>query len=57
MDRRSRRRRLRKTKGEFRALDWGVCRDLIKLLLMDIGVCVGIYCGQKEEEEIKKDER
>ena len=24
---------------------------------MDIGVCVGIYCGQKEEEEIKKDER
>ena len=28
MDRRSRR-RLRKTKGEFRALDWGVCRDLL----------------------------
>ena len=27
MDRR--RRRLRKTKGEFRALDWGVCRDLL----------------------------
>ena len=24
-----RRRRLRKTKGEFRALDWGVCRDLL----------------------------
>ena len=22
---------------------------------MDIGVCVGIYCGQKEEEEIKKE--
>ena len=23
-----RRRRLRKTKGDIRALDWGVCRDL-----------------------------
>ena len=57
MDRR-RRRRLRKTKGEYRALDWGVCRDLMKLLLMEIGLCIGIYCGQEEqEEEIKKDER
>ena len=40
MDRR--RRRLRKTKGELRALDW-------------MGGGVRIYWGQEEEEEIKKD--